>query len=121
MPTLLYCWRCKADVAMLDEAEWAVIHPLLLEDLRCIKRYRNTFGATLPFAIAQVASLALDAYVAMTGFPEKNPENLWHHRRSVYGPPCHACGKPLRTPRARFCAECGARPCSVRIDAPNMV
>jgi len=115
MPTLLYCWRCKADVAMLDEAEWAVIpartsfdplapaakrrpsrvgtrsrlvrtgiiHPLLLEDLRCIKRYRNTFGATLPFAIAQVASLALDAYVAMNGFPEKNPENLWHHRRSV--------------------------------------
>jgi hypothetical protein len=25
------------------------------------------------------------------------------------GPPCVHCGRPLRTPRARLCAECGAR------------
>ena|SRR5687768_6123833 len=25
------------------------------------------------------------------------------------GPPCVSCGAPLRTPRAKLCAECGAR------------
>jgi hypothetical protein len=25
------------------------------------------------------------------------------------GPPCRSCGAPLRTPRAKFCVQCGAR------------
>ena len=50
----------------------------------------------------------LDEYNQITGFGETNPDAIWHHRASLYGPPCHLCGKPLRTPEARFCAACGA-------------
>ena len=50
---------------------------------------------------------ALDRYFAITGFRETNPNALWHHVLSLYGPPCEACGKPLRTPAANWCAACG--------------
>ena len=49
----------------------------------------------------------LAAYERLTGFRETNPMAIWHHRASLYGPPCHECGRPLRTPQARFCAACG--------------
>ena len=50
----------------------------------------------------------LDEYNRITGFSETNPNAVWHHRIALYGPACHSCGKPLRTPIARFCAACGA-------------
>jgi hypothetical protein len=46
----------------------------------------------------------------MTGLRETNINAIWHHRIAEYGPPCGACGKPLRTPKARLCAACGATP-----------
>lgn len=52
---------------------------------------------------------ALDLYQRLTSFRETNPNALWHHRMSLYGPICASCGKPLRTPEASFCAACGAR------------
>lgn len=45
-------------------------------------------------------------YRRITGFRETNPNAVAHHVVSMYGPPCKACGKPLRTPRAKFCAAC---------------
>lgn len=51
--------------------------------------------------------LALQVYEEITGFHETNKNALWHHRLSVYGPPCLHCGKPLRTTRAKHCAACG--------------
>jgi hypothetical protein len=45
---------------------------------------------------------------ATTGFEERNPNALWHQRLSLLGPPCERCGKPLRTPVAKHCVECGA-------------
>ena len=48
----------------------------------------------------------LREYERITGFRETNPNAIHHHVVSMYGPPCTACGKPLRTPRARFCAAC---------------
>jgi hypothetical protein len=45
----------------------------------------------------------------LTGFAETNPNAVWHHVVGMYGAPCSSCGKPLRTPRARMCAACGAQ------------
>ena len=50
----------------------------------------------------------LDEYNRITGFGETNVNAVWHHRLSLYGPPCAVCSKPLRSPRARRCAECGS-------------
>ena len=87
----LHCWRCRMVVPMLDEEEWAIIHSLLSEAYK-----------------PKSHSAALAAYEEITGFVETNINAIWHHRRSLYGPACDTCSKPLRTPQARFCAACGA-------------
>jgi hypothetical protein len=51
-----------------------------------------------------------EAYFQMTGMDESNENAIMHHRISLYGPACDYCGKPLRTPRASFCAACGKVP-----------
>ena len=73
---------------MLDEDEFA----------RAIRHFRE--GNSDPPRL-------LEEYNRITGFGETNPNAVWHHRISLYGPACSMCGKPLRTPAARFCAACG--------------
>jgi hypothetical protein len=87
----LYCWRCGIDMPMLDENEWARIQPHLLAAPRD------------PLAW----STALDLYEEMTGLRETNINAIFHHRIADQGPDCTSCGKPLRTPKAKFCAACG--------------
>jgi len=55
---------------------------------------------------AEAYRSALDIYEEFTGLRETNIRALYHHRIAMYGPPCERCGKPLRTPAARFCAAC---------------
>jgi hypothetical protein len=86
---LLYCWRCKMDIPMLDESEWEYVRPREpADDQEAFRRE------------------ALERYFELTGFRETNIAALFHHRLALYGPPCQTCGKPLRTPRARWCAVC---------------
>jgi predicted amidophosphoribosyltransferase len=47
-------------------------------------------------------------YQRITGAPERVGRNICHHRLSLYGLPCKACGKPLRSPLARLCSSCMA-------------
>jgi hypothetical protein len=109
MSKVLYCWRCRADVPMLDEHEWRQVLPELTIGLRQIKHYRQAHEATLEEAKNETYGRgALARYRDITGFHETDPEVIWHHRLSLYGSPCEDCGKPLRTPRARMCAACGA-------------
>ena len=82
-----WCWRCKAEVPMLDEDEFA----------------RVTSHASK----ADRGKALLDEYNEITGFGETNWNVVWHHRISIYGPPCLRCGKVLRTPVASKCFECG--------------
>jgi hypothetical protein len=88
MAKTLYCWRCKQDIPMLDEDEWQRILPYLSGPARSKKA-------------------ALTLYFEMTGDRETIIAAIWHHRVSQYGPPCRACGKPLRTPQAKLCSACG--------------
>jgi hypothetical protein len=50
----------------------------------------------------------LQRYFALTGFKETNANAVFHHVVTLYGAPCSNCGKPLRTPRAKWCAACGS-------------
>lgn len=103
-----YCWRCDTIVPMLDDHEWELLQPLLTDSIRELQRYRQEHGVSLAEAREQAfGRAALDKYRELTGFNETNVAALWHHYAGIYGPDCVSCGKPLRTPRASFCAACG--------------
>ncbi|WP_257388570.1 hypothetical protein [Tahibacter caeni] len=109
MSVLAWCWRCEKVVAMLDEVEWQRMEPLLQEDLREIKQYRSDTGAPLDEALRQPHGLAaLAEYRAVTGVEETRVDAIRHHRRSLHGPECPTCGRPLRTPQASYCLPCHA-------------
>lgn len=92
---------------MLTDDEWKEVSPLLANAVGQIKAYRELHQCSLAEARSKgFGQDALVAYERITGFRETNPDVLFHHRLSMYGPPCLACGKPLRTPQARFCAVC---------------
>ena len=92
---------------MLTEDEWEEVSPSLANAISQIKEYRELHQCSLAEASAKgFGQKALVAYERITGFKETNPNALFHHRLSIYGPPCRACGKPLRTPQAWFCAMC---------------
>lgn len=108
MPVTVYCWRCRRDVPMLTDEEWVEFGPLLHRTLERIKQVRAETGAGIREAQQIAGKEALARYAELTGFVETNVQALWHHLRSIYGPACQVCGKPLRTKQARHCAGCGA-------------
>ena len=95
---MLWCWRCKMEVPMLDEAEFAKAHELYGNAIRDVKFHKERELRFEPL---------LDYYESVTGFRETEPNVIMHHSIAQYGPPCEKCGKPYRTPLAKFCASCG--------------
>jgi hypothetical protein len=49
---------------------------------------------------------ACERHYEVTGHRLRSPADFYHHRRSDWGPVCDKCGNLLRTPEARYCAEC---------------
>ena len=78
---------------MLDDEEFQRVSAL---------RNSGTQGDTTERAFGPV----LREYERITGFRETNPNAVYHHKLSMYGPPCKRCGKPLRTPQAKLCGSC---------------
>jgi hypothetical protein len=96
------------EVPMLEEDEWQEVLPALREGIMQIKKYRQAHeSSSVADAQRHVYGGALQRYFELTGFRETNANARWHHRLSLFGPPCRVCGKSLRTPRAQLCAECG--------------
>jgi hypothetical protein len=97
------------ELPMLDEVEWAQLVPLLKAAIPEFMEEHRRAGIGLDEAqrIGVLGRRALGRYRELTGFEETSLNALWHHRLSLYGPPCGHCGKPLRTPRAKLCLACG--------------
>ncbi len=93
---MLWCWRCKMEIPMLDEDEFAIAS----------KMYGDAFNKT-GMPLKDRFKPLLQYYESVTGFKETVPNAIMHHRISQYGPPCENCGKPYRTPQASFCPACG--------------
>jgi hypothetical protein len=97
-------------IPMLTDDEWREVAPLLEMDTERIKDCREQQQVGLREAMDALQFEACEKFFEVTGFRETNPNSIWHHRLSAYGPECPDCGHLLRTPRASFCANCGAKP-----------
>jgi len=70
---LLWCWRCKAEMPMLDDDEYRQVISLRPATEGNLKtRFKSMIAE----------------YERITGFSEANPNAIFHHRLSDYGPPC---------------------------------
>lgn len=91
----LWCWRCKSDMPMLDEQEYAEMAALYPTCIRSVKSHRERTGASLK---DQPVPVLFDPvrkrYAEMAGHEEPNENAIMHHRLLPYGPPCYRCGSP---------------------------
>jgi hypothetical protein len=92
---------------MLDEGEFASIAELYREAFSANKEYRQRWGIPLEHATIDDRFLPVRLrYEHLTGIKDCHQNAIMHHRISMYGEPCESCGKPLRTPSAKFCGAC---------------
>ncbi|HEV2181029.1 MAG TPA: hypothetical protein VGR59_11960 [Gemmatimonadaceae bacterium] len=105
---------------MLDDDEWAVLveaHRSGGDEasrMAVIERARVERGLPAPLPLRADATPAQRklrhlsvGYEMFTGVAEADPNLVWHHVVSQYGPPCVKCAKPLRHAGDEKCRECG--------------
>src|SRR5438309_9068353 len=103
----LWCWRCQREMPMLDAHEMATVVAGPYKTRAELAREYPGLNSQPDAFMAKLFEPQLARFEAITGYHETNFNAVWHHRWSIYGPPCPACGKPFRTPKAKFCAACG--------------
>ena len=96
---------------MLTENEWQEIFTDF-KPVQEIKRCIETRGCSLGEAQEAIGDgsfsvPAFERYRELTGETFSVFPSYFLAQMSSYGPPCPECSKPFRTPRAKFCAECG--------------
>jgi hypothetical protein len=96
---ILWCWRCKMEIPMLDEDEYEKAYFLYGQGMK-----NNFVGISNR---QERFKELLDYYFEVTNLKETEPNAIMHHRIEQYGPPCENCTKPYRTKQATFCAGCG--------------
>jgi len=96
------------NIPMLNENEWQKVAHHLGNMTERIKEYLKKHQCSLAEARKGAGLDACAAYYEITGFQETEVNALYHHQINLYGPSCDQCRKPLRTPRAKHCAACGA-------------
>ena len=109
---MLWCWRCRQEMPMLEAEEFALVQQARMHGMAVVEREARRRGRVLNLMppdtlIARHHQPVLEMYWLLTGFAETNASAVWHHVVDQYGPPCPQCHKPLRTPQARFCVACG--------------
>lgn len=106
---------------MLEDAEWRYIWEVWNESARDPARTfsvlseerRRRGGAALTPPPEDASPMVQKLWFLCAGYELFTDSRLGHPNYvhdlcvSAYGPPCSHCGKPLRTSKARFCAECG--------------
>ena len=88
------------EVPMLDEIEYKEAHRLYGIGFR-----NDQIPLSKP--VERFSKLISYYREVSGGWEETVPNSIMHHRISSFGPACHSCGKPYRTPVAAFCAACG--------------
>ena len=107
---MLWCWRCKADMPILDEEEFGSVSRLYRDCVLATKEFRETHRLPLQHIDMNERFKPVRLhYEVLTGLKDCHENAILHHRLSLYGSPCHKCGKPLRTPRAKLCGACMTR------------
>ena len=110
MPRLLYNHHLQRAVPLLTDEEFEPIGEALRNRIRQIQEYREKHNCPIGEARAHSADEAMDFYEDLTGVRLDHPDQLYKVRLSDFGLPCPRCGKPFRTPQAKYCAECGFQP-----------
>jgi hypothetical protein len=107
MAELLYCFRCRRDVTMLDEGEYTRFTKMYAECTIPVAQAAVKGEPVRREAYSRICEPMLNAYASLGGPRDIDPKELLRHRRADYGPLCCRCGKPLRTSKASKCVECG--------------
>ena len=95
-------------VPFLDERESKEILNLYKKCVKLAKNYRAINKATLSETpLDEIFLPVREAYEKMTGYKNMHHDAIMHHELSLLGPDCPYCAKPLRTPAAKLCPECG--------------
>ena len=98
-----YCWRCKILMPFLDEYEWNEIYPLFRKPFSMFDEEYEIKTKNHNLKI----SLKFEELTKMKGV---DPYIIGHHRLSDWGEECVKCNNLLRTPKSKFCADCGFNP-----------
>jgi hypothetical protein len=124
---LLWCWRCKMDIPMLDEEEFNLCiqarnigKSFVEKEIKNRKCLDYVWLGEIPISYERQRYF-IDMYRVLTGFSETNPNAIWHHRIELYGPDCPSCKRPLRTRDARYCVFCGYGKEDLNIDSKPLI
>lgn len=107
LPRTLYSYRRREEVPLLTEEEFAPIAEILDDFPQKIAAMAEERNCTLQEAETLLGQPAFEHYKMLTGIGIYRMLDFYTLRLSSYGRPCPNCGRPFRTPKAKFCAECG--------------